>query len=268
MNMISKKDLNYAEMDTLTKSCSPTIVITAIGKVQTHEEETVYVKELDIFFTMKVLQNMSPVLSLWKICMKTDILMNGSTVKNHISLKTGLGYNATQRTSFLLWFQTCQQVLPPVLILQPQWHLQDRRGIILHLPQARLLLQLRQHQATVRLEKERIKVELISLRDDRTTRPVVCCRTWQALPSQPKNSKIKERGNHDRTGRPVVCRLRSRTVEFWNPGVTARIQRKSCGWKSSWTQRLTRQFFSWSIFRVHIQEKWGSGKAQCLYSFP
>ena len=38
MHMISKKDLNDAEMDTLTKSCSPTIVITANGEVQTHEE--------------------------------------------------------------------------------------------------------------------------------------------------------------------------------------------------------------------------------------
>ena len=45
MHMISKKDLNGAEMDTLTKSCSPTIVITANGEVQTHEEATVYVKE-------------------------------------------------------------------------------------------------------------------------------------------------------------------------------------------------------------------------------
>ena len=35
MHMISKKDLNDAEMDTLTKSCSPTIVITANGEVQT-----------------------------------------------------------------------------------------------------------------------------------------------------------------------------------------------------------------------------------------
>ena len=42
-----KKDLNSAEMDTLTKSCSPTIVITANGEVQTHEEAIVYVKELD-----------------------------------------------------------------------------------------------------------------------------------------------------------------------------------------------------------------------------
>ena len=32
--------------------------------------------------------------------MKTDILMNGSMVKNHISLKTGFGYSATRRTSF------------------------------------------------------------------------------------------------------------------------------------------------------------------------
>ena len=38
MHMISKKDLSNAEMDTLTKSCSPTIVITANGEVQTHEE--------------------------------------------------------------------------------------------------------------------------------------------------------------------------------------------------------------------------------------
>ena len=47
MHMISKKDLSDAEMDTLTKSCSPTIVITANGEVPTHEEATVYVKELD-----------------------------------------------------------------------------------------------------------------------------------------------------------------------------------------------------------------------------
>ena len=54
--------------DTLTKSCSPTIVITANGEVQTHEEATVYVKELDIFLTMKVLENTPAVLSLGKLC--------------------------------------------------------------------------------------------------------------------------------------------------------------------------------------------------------
>ena len=68
MYMISKKDLSNAEMDNLTKSCSPTIVITANGEVQTHEEAIVYVKELDIFLTMKVLENTPAVLSLGKLC--------------------------------------------------------------------------------------------------------------------------------------------------------------------------------------------------------
>ena len=68
MHMISKKDLSDAELDTLTKSCSPTIVITANGEVQTHEEAIVYVKELDIFLTLKVLKNTPAVLSLGKLC--------------------------------------------------------------------------------------------------------------------------------------------------------------------------------------------------------
>ena len=68
MHMISKKDLNSSELETLTKSCSPTIVITANGEVQTHEEATVYVKELDILLTMKVLENTPAVLSLGKLC--------------------------------------------------------------------------------------------------------------------------------------------------------------------------------------------------------
>ena len=68
MHMISKKDLSNAEMDTLTKSFSPMIVITANGEVQTHEEAIVYVKELDIFLTLKVLDNTPAVLSLGKLC--------------------------------------------------------------------------------------------------------------------------------------------------------------------------------------------------------
>ena len=45
MHMISKKDLSDAEMDTLTKSCSPTIVITANGEVQTHEEAILWMSK-------------------------------------------------------------------------------------------------------------------------------------------------------------------------------------------------------------------------------
>ena len=68
MHMIIKKDLSKAEMDTLTKSTRATKVITANGEVQTHEEAIVYVKELDIFLTMKVFENTPAVLSLGKLC--------------------------------------------------------------------------------------------------------------------------------------------------------------------------------------------------------
>ena len=67
MHMISK-GLNSAELETLTTSKNPTTVITANGEVQTHEEATVYVKELDIFLTMKVLEDTPAVLSLGKLC--------------------------------------------------------------------------------------------------------------------------------------------------------------------------------------------------------
>ena len=67
MHMISKKDLSEAEMETLTKSCSPTIVKNADGEVQTQEEAIVYVKELDMFLTLKVLENTPAVLSLGKL---------------------------------------------------------------------------------------------------------------------------------------------------------------------------------------------------------
>ena len=68
MHMISRKDLSKAEMDTLTKSCSATIVITANGEVQTYEEAIVYVKELGIFLAMKVLDKTPAALSLGKLC--------------------------------------------------------------------------------------------------------------------------------------------------------------------------------------------------------
>ena len=68
MHMISKKDLNSAELETVMTSRSPTTVTTVNGEVQTHEEATVYVKELEKFLTMKVLEDTPAVLSLGKIC--------------------------------------------------------------------------------------------------------------------------------------------------------------------------------------------------------
>ena len=68
--------------------------------------------------------------------MKTDIPTNGFMVKKHISLKTGSGYFAIRRTSFLLWFQAYQ--VHPLDLHQLQRHLQDR-VILHHLHQPHLL---------------------------------------------------------------------------------------------------------------------------------
>ena len=147
MHMISKKELNSAEMDTLTTSCSPTIVITANGEVQTHEEATVYVKELDYSWQWKSSSIRQQYYRLESFAMNTDTLMSGSTVKNHISLKTVFGYSATQKTSFRSWFLVCQRVLPPACPLQHPWHLQDRSARLPHQP-----WHLQLCQATVGLE--------------------------------------------------------------------------------------------------------------------
>ena len=68
MHMISKKDLNSVELETVTTSRSSMTVITAKGEVQTNEEATVHVRELDIFLTMKLLEDTPAVLSLGKLC--------------------------------------------------------------------------------------------------------------------------------------------------------------------------------------------------------
>ena len=101
MHMISKKDLSDAEMDTLTKSCSPRTVITANGEVHTHEKAIVYVKELDIFLTLKVLDNTPAVLSFGKLCDENGYSyewINGQ--KPHL-IKDGIRIICT----FLSWFQ-------------------------------------------------------------------------------------------------------------------------------------------------------------------
>ena len=49
MHMLSRKGLNSAGLETVRVCKSPTTVVAANGEVQTKEEATVYVKELDLF---------------------------------------------------------------------------------------------------------------------------------------------------------------------------------------------------------------------------
>ena len=68
MHLLRRKDLNSAELETVRVSQSQTTVVTANGEVQTKEEATVYVRELDLFETVMLLENTLAVLSLGKLC--------------------------------------------------------------------------------------------------------------------------------------------------------------------------------------------------------
>ena len=68
MHMVSKKDLESAELGTMRTSRSPTTVMTASGEVQTREEATVYVKQMDLFVKVMLLEENPAVLSLGKLC--------------------------------------------------------------------------------------------------------------------------------------------------------------------------------------------------------
>ena len=116
--MISKRDLSDAEMDTLTNSCSPTIVITANGEVQTNEDATVSVKELGIFLPMKVLEDTPAVLSLGKLCDEHGYSyewINGQ--KPHL-IEKGIRIQCNTENFVPIGFLVYQRVLPQACLLQ------------------------------------------------------------------------------------------------------------------------------------------------------
>ena len=67
MHMLSRKDLNSALLETVKACKCPKTVVTADGEVLT-KEATVYVRELDLFVTVKLLEDTLAVLSLGKLC--------------------------------------------------------------------------------------------------------------------------------------------------------------------------------------------------------
>ena len=62
MHKVSKKDLNSAELETMRVSKNPTTVMTANGEVQTREEATVFVKQLNLFVKVMLLEETPAVL--------------------------------------------------------------------------------------------------------------------------------------------------------------------------------------------------------------
>ena len=57
MHMLSKKDLSSETLETLRRSRTSTVVVTAHGEVQTNEEAQVYVHDHGQFVTVQLLED-------------------------------------------------------------------------------------------------------------------------------------------------------------------------------------------------------------------
>ena len=85
MHVVSKRDLNSAKLETMRTSKNPTTMITANGEVQTREEATVYVKELDFFVKVMLLEKILQFFHSESSAKMMGIPTTGPVVKNHIS---------------------------------------------------------------------------------------------------------------------------------------------------------------------------------------
>ena len=89
MHMVSKKDLDSAELETMGTSRSPTTVMTANGEVQTKEEATVSVKQLDLFVKVVLLEQNPAVLSLGKLCENHEYVFHWTSGQKPHHIKNG-----------------------------------------------------------------------------------------------------------------------------------------------------------------------------------
>ena len=104
VHVVSKKDLNSAELETMRISRNPTTVVTANGEVLTKEETTVFVRELDLFVTVMLLEDTPAVLYSENSAKITGIITIGPAVGNHISSKNGrkINCNTAKYVPFVL----------------------------------------------------------------------------------------------------------------------------------------------------------------------
>ena len=70
-------------MDTVKRSGTPTVVLTANGEVHAHEEAQVFVHDLILFVTVRLLEETPAALPLGKLCEVHGYSNEWSAVKSH-----------------------------------------------------------------------------------------------------------------------------------------------------------------------------------------
>ena len=193
--------------------------------------------------------------------MKTDILMNGSMVKNHISLKNGIRIQCNTEnfvpvvvpglsTSSSSSSYHSTSMTPS----RQERHCSTSSSSSSSSPTTATSSDNETREREDRTENDTSPVPVSSFNvDDRTEQPVVGRESnhEQIHQANQNFSKTNLKETMIERGNPLSADSRSR--KLWNPGVAARIQGTFGGWWNSSTWKLSRQFFSWSLFRAHIQ---------------
>ena len=122
MHMLSRKDLNSAELEIVRVSQSPTTVVTANGEVQKNDEALLYVKELDLFVTVKLLKDTPAVLLLGKLCEDHGYSYEWTSGQKPQLSKMADEYNAARKTTYRSLALVYRLAFPAQLHL----HLQHR----------------------------------------------------------------------------------------------------------------------------------------------
>ena len=91
----------------------PFTVLTATGEVEINEDAQVFVHDLDLFVTVRLLAETPAVLSLSMLCSKLGVYWSGKLAKLHDWSKNG----KTITTSYFLSYQDCYQI-PAAVCLQ------------------------------------------------------------------------------------------------------------------------------------------------------
>ena len=127
MHMVSKKDFDKAELETVRVSKNPTVVMTANGEVLAREEATVHVCELGLFVTVVLLENTEAVLSLGKLCEEFGYSYGWTSGQNHVSSKMArnfINFIATHQIMYHSSYLVYQRVPLPHLL---RLHLHRRK---------------------------------------------------------------------------------------------------------------------------------------------
>ena len=151
-----------------------------------------YVKELDLFMTVKLLEDTLAVLSLGKLCEEHEYFTSWPVVNYHILLKMTEGFAAIRKSTCRLLLQGCQLDPPARLQVRPQ-HRHTKTLKIQHLVQ-------QSHEVRVQVvssddpEKSKIKNKDKDIGEAQGTRCAIFLTGWKISQRILRKKKFRHSG--------------------------------------------------------------------------